>query len=78
MQNRDDVDGSQRPRTADAPPMKTPANDADPGGHMGAGGDPVEGDAATVEGDLAQEGENTGDRNTGGRNTGGRNSPAKE
>ncbi len=38
MQNRDDVDGSQRPRTADAPEMKTPAE-----GHLGRGGDPVEG-----------------------------------
>jgi hypothetical protein len=38
MQNRDDVDGSQRPRTADAPEMNS-LND----GHLGRGGDPVEG-----------------------------------
>ena len=38
MQNRDDVDGSQRPHTADAPELSTPA-----AGHLGAAGDPVEG-----------------------------------
>ena len=52
MQNRDDVDGSQRPQTADAPELKSPANDSDLGGHMGAGGDPVEGDEEAVEHDL--------------------------
>lgn len=36
MQNRQDIDGSQRPETADAPDM-------DSGGHLGRGGDPVEG-----------------------------------
>lgn len=36
MQNRDDVDGSQRPVTADAPDLAAP-------GHLGRGGDPVEG-----------------------------------
>lgn len=53
MQNRDDVDGSQRPQTADAPEMKTPATEGDVGGHLGAGGDPAEGDEATIEDDLA-------------------------
>jgi hypothetical protein len=38
MQNRDDVDGSQRPATADAPDLSTPA-----AGHLGPAGDPVEG-----------------------------------
>lgn len=38
MQNRDDVDGSQRPATADAPVLSTPA-----AGHLGPAGDPVEG-----------------------------------
>ena len=52
MQNRDDVDGSQRPKTTDAPDLTTPANDSDLGGHMGPGGDPVEGDAEAVENDL--------------------------
>ena len=52
MQNRDDVDGSQRPQTADAPELKTPANDGDPGGHMGPAGDPVEGDDEAVKHDL--------------------------
>ena len=36
MQNRQDIDGSQRPETADAPGV-------DGGGHLGRGGDPVEG-----------------------------------
>jgi hypothetical protein len=42
MQNRDDVDGSQRPTTADAPNLSTPAS-----GHLGPAGDPVEGAPAT-------------------------------
>ena len=42
MQNRDDVDGSQRPATADAPNLSTPA-----AGHLGPAGDPVEGGPAT-------------------------------
>lgn len=41
MQNRDDVDGSQRPATADAPDLKTPAQG--PTGHLGPAGSPVEG-----------------------------------
>ena len=41
MQNRDDVDGSQRPATADAPNLSTPA-----AGHLGPAGDPVEGGRA--------------------------------
>lgn len=41
MQNRDDVDGSQRPTTADAPDLSTPA-----AGHLGPAGDPVEGGRA--------------------------------
>ncbi|MBW3617501.1 MAG: hypothetical protein KY446_07040 [Proteobacteria bacterium] len=41
MQNRDDVDGSQRPQTADAPNLSTPA-----AGHLGPAGDPVEGGRA--------------------------------
>lgn len=52
MQNRDDVDGSQRPQTADAPDLRTPANDKDLGGHMGPGGDPAEGDDSAIEHDL--------------------------
>ena len=36
MQNRQDIDGSQRPETTDAP-------DLDSGDHLGRGGDPVEG-----------------------------------
>ena len=52
MQNRDDVDGSQRPQTADAPNLKTPANNSELGGHMGPGGDPVEGDDEAVKHDL--------------------------
>ena len=67
MQNRDDVDGSQRPHTADAPEMKTPATDQDLGGHLGAGGDPVEGDEAAIDEDLAAS-----------VSGGVRNTPAKE
>lgn len=48
MQNRDDVDGSQRPVTADAPDLSTAA------GHLGRGGDPVEGrDPATQPAEAA-------------------------
>lgn len=43
MQNRDDVDGSQRPRTADAPSMKSAADEGDQGGYLGPAGSPVEG-----------------------------------
>lgn len=51
MQNRDDVDGSQRPQTADAPDLSTAANDQDLGGHLGAAGSPVEGaDGAQASG----------------------------
>lgn len=67
MQNRDDVDGSQRPHTADAPEMKTPATNDDLGGHLGAGGDPAEGDEQTIDDDLTSS--------VGG---GARNTPAKE
>jgi hypothetical protein len=41
MQNRDEIDGSQRPATADAPDMRTPAQG--PEGHLGPAGSPVEG-----------------------------------
>lgn len=41
MQNRDDVDGSQRPQTADAPDLTTPAQG--PEGHLGPAGSPAEG-----------------------------------
>lgn len=50
MQNRDDVDGSQRPRTADAPNLNQATE-----GHLGRGGDPVEGrdpDAQDQAGDT--------------------------
>jgi hypothetical protein len=43
MQNRDEIDGSQRPQTADAPNMSTPASNQDLGGHLGPAGSPVEG-----------------------------------
>lgn len=43
MHNRDDVDGSQRPVTADAP---EPATDAEGDGRLGPGGDPAEGTPA--------------------------------
>ena len=39
MQTRDDIDGSQRPSTADAPAGSAPGS----AGHLGRGGDPVEG-----------------------------------
>lgn len=71
MQNRDDVDGSQRPQTADAPEMKTPATDGDLGGHLGAGGDPVEGDEKAIDDDLAAQGSSS-------VSGGARNTPAKE
>ena len=41
MQNRQDIDGSQRPATADAPPVGGKTEGA--AGHLGRGGDPVEG-----------------------------------
>ena len=41
MQNRQDIDGSQRPATADAPPVGGKSEGA--AGHLGRGGDPVEG-----------------------------------
>ena len=40
MQNREDIDGSQRPATADAPAAGAKSDTA---GHLGRGGDPVEG-----------------------------------
>jgi hypothetical protein len=43
VQNRDDVDGSQRPVTADAPDLSSPANDEDLSGHLGPRGSPSEG-----------------------------------
>jgi len=56
MQNRDDVDGSQRPRTVDAPKLDTPAGaPGDPAGHLGPAGDPVEGEADAIEDDLADQ-----------------------
>jgi hypothetical protein len=67
MQNRDDVDGSQRPHTADAPEMKTPATDQDVGGHLGAGGDPVEGGEDAINDELTSsvaEGVSGGVQNT--------------
>jgi hypothetical protein len=51
MQNRDDVDGSQRPRTADAPEMNSLED-----GHLGRGGDPVEGRDPSQPGSTAAGG----------------------
>lgn len=74
MQNRDDVDGSQRPQTADAPDLKTPATDQDLGGHMGAGGDPAEGGEAAA----ANRGGGDSDKDDTGAPRGPSNTPAKE
>jgi len=56
MQNRDDVDGSQRPATADAPDLSTPA-----AGHLGPAGDPVEGGRAGSSSAGATGGGGAGD-----------------
>lgn len=56
MQNRDDIDGSQRPQTADAP--KTGGLGA---GHLGRGGDPAEGRDPSQPASVATEGPSVGD-----------------
>ena len=56
MNHRDDIDGSQRPKTADAPSAGGPV-----AGHLGRGGDPVEGRDPSQPASVATEGPDLGD-----------------
>jgi hypothetical protein len=62
MQNRDDVDGSQRPTTADAPDLKTPAQGAE--GHLGPAGSPVEGADGPQSGGIGEDAASPGQVST--------------
>ncbi len=53
MQDRQDIDGSQRPETKDAPGAAAKGAEA---GHMGRAGDPVEGRDASDPATVAQQG----------------------
>jgi hypothetical protein len=53
MQDRQDIDGSQRPETKDAPGAAARGAEA---GHLGRGGDPVEGRDPDDPATLSQQG----------------------
>jgi hypothetical protein len=63
MQNRDEIDGSQRPATADAPDMRTPAQG--PGGHLGPAGSPVEGADGSQASGIGEDAASPGQVSTG-------------
>ena len=58
MQNRQDIDGSQRPATADAPAVD---GKSDTAGHLGSGGDPVEGRDPSEPGSTGSNGAGVAD-----------------